>query len=72
MAKMVERTAGFIRTGTHRIIIMRPEHELHLEAVYIYADCVSFQICSLLQTDGGPYIITTYRVPVRDGLLKSL
>ncbi len=26
-----------------RIIIMRPEHELHLEAEYIYADCVSFQ-----------------------------
>jgi len=36
---------------------MRPELPLQLEAEYICADYVSVPACSLLQTDGGPYII---------------
>jgi hypothetical protein len=39
-----------------RIIIECPERILHLEAGYIYADCLSAQTSTLLQSGGGPYI----------------
>ena len=38
-----------------RIIIECPENILHLEAGYIYADCL-FDSSTLLQSGGGPYI----------------
>ena len=38
-----------------RIIIECPESILHLEAEYIYADCLS-PTSNLLQSGGGPYI----------------
>ena len=38
-----------------RIIIECPENILHLEAGYIYADCL-FDSSNLLQSGGGPYI----------------
>jgi len=37
-----------------RIIIVRPENNLQLEAGYIYADC-HFEPTHLLQSRGGPY-----------------
>ena len=40
-----------------RIIIQCPERILHLEAEYIYADCLS-PTSNLLQSGGGPYIST--------------
>ena len=39
-----------------RIIIECPERILHLEAGYIYPDCL-FATSNLLQSSGGPYII---------------
>jgi len=42
-----------------RIIIECPENILHLEAGYIYADCL-FDSQTLLQSGGGPYIIVNY------------
>jgi hypothetical protein len=45
-----------------RIIIECPENILHLKAGYIYADCL-FDSSTLLQSDGGPYIITNGKVP---------
>jgi hypothetical protein len=41
-----------------RIIIECPENILHLEAGYIYADCL-FDSSILLQSGGGPYIIAS-------------
>ena len=41
-----------------RIIIECPENILHLEAGYIYADCL-FDSSTLLQSGGGPYIFTS-------------
>ena len=42
-----------------RIIIECPERVLHLEAGYIYADC----ILPTLQSGGGPYIFNKQRQP---------
>ena len=42
-----------------RIIIECPERILHLEAGYIYADCL-FATSNLLQSDGGPYIFANH------------
>jgi hypothetical protein len=39
-----------------RIIIECPENILHLEAGYIYADCLFDSSSNLLQSGGGPYI----------------
>ena len=41
-----------------RIIIECPENILHLEAGYIYADCL-FDSSTLLQSGGGPYIFNS-------------
>jgi hypothetical protein len=42
-----------------RIIIECPENILHLEAGYIYADCL-FDSSTLLQSGGGPYIFNNH------------
>ncbi len=47
-----------------RIIIQCPERILHLEAEYIYADCLS-PTSNLLQSGGGPYIFANYGNGVR-------
>ena len=53
-----------------RIIIECPENILHLEAGYIYADCL-FDSSTLLQSGGGPYILANCSEgnPVNDGVV---
>ena len=46
-----------------RIIIECPENILHLEAGYIYADCL-FDSSTLLQSGGGPYISNNNPGPI--------
>ena len=53
-----------------RIIIECPENILHLEAGYIYADCL-FDSSTLLQSGGGPYIIANCWLPLLRGSRES-
>ncbi len=55
-----------------RIIIQCPERILHLEAEYIYADCLS-PTSNLLQSGGGPYIFddNLNRRPLRIWLVNA-
>jgi hypothetical protein len=55
MAKMRPCDRGIYKDRRVRIIIECPENILHLEAGYIYADCL-FDSSTLLQSGGGPYI----------------
>ncbi len=53
--KCVPSDRGICKDRCVRIIIECPENILHLEAGYIYADCL-FDSSNLLQSGGGPYI----------------
>jgi hypothetical protein len=64
---------AIIKDRHARIIIVRPEITLHLEAGYIFAGC-SRRNRFFLQFGGGPYMFSTVRchLPLSAGALERL